>query len=92
VSDLIAEARGYNDQLRAVAVLNFADPQGGDNAAAAEALSGNEVIAYLDKPIGRRKAFPNAASEGRGVCELKRIDPKACAELNALAQAVFDGI
>jgi chromosome partitioning protein len=92
VSTLIAEARGYNDHLRALAVLNFADPQGGDNAAAAEALGGNEVIAYLDTPIGRRKAFPNAAAEGRGVCELKRLDPKANAEMDALVKAVFDGI
>ena len=57
--------------------LNFADPAGLDNAAAVEALSGNEVITYLDTPIGRRKAFANACSEGRGVSELKRQDPKA---------------
>jgi chromosome partitioning protein len=92
VSALISEARSYNQDLRAVAVLNFADPQGGDNAAAVEALSGNEVIAYLNTPIGRRKAFPNAAAEGRGVCELKRTDPKASAEMTALVKAVFDGI
>jgi chromosome partitioning protein len=93
VSALITEARQYRDALlRAVAILNFADPAGGDNAAAAEALTGNEVIAYLDAPIGRRKAFPNAASEGRGVCELNRQDPKASAEMAALVRAVFDRI
>ena len=92
VASLITEAGQYRDGLlRAVAVLNFADPAGGDNAAAAEALTGSEVIAYLDAPIGRRKAFPNAASEGRGVCELKRQDPKASAEMAALVRAVFDG-
>lgn len=54
VSALITEAREYRDaSLRAVAVLNFADPAGGDNAAAVEALSGNEVITYLDAPIQR---------------------------------------
>ena len=93
VASLITEAQQYRDAfLRAVAVLNFADPTGGDNAVAAETLTGNEVIAYLDAPIGRRKAFPNAASEGRGVCELKRQDPKASAEIATLVRAVFEGI
>jgi chromosome partitioning protein len=40
-------------------------------------------------PIGRRKAFPNAAAEGRVVTELKRPDPKASAELNSLIDAIF---
>jgi chromosome partitioning protein len=93
VSALITEARQYRDALlRAVAILNFADPVGGDNAEAAEVLTGNEVIAYLDAPIGRRKAFPNAVSEGRGVCELKRQDPKASAEMATLVHAVFNDI
>jgi chromosome partitioning protein len=93
VSTLITEARQYRDVLlRAFAILNFADPVGGDNAEAAEVLTGNEVIAYLDAPIGRRKAFPNAASEGRGVCELKRQDPKASAEIATLVHAVFNDI
>lgn len=93
VSALITEARQYRDTpLRAVAILNFADPAGGDNAEAAEVLAGNEVIAYLDTPIGRRKAFPNAASEGRGVCELKRQDPKASAEIATLVHAIFNDI
>jgi chromosome partitioning protein len=91
ISALITEARQYRDALlRAVAILNFAAPAGEDNAEAAEVLAGNEVIVYLDTPIGRRKAFPNAASEGRGVSELKRQDPKASAEMDALVHAIFD--
>jgi chromosome partitioning protein len=93
ISALITEAQQYRDTpLRAVAILNFADPAGADNAEAVEALTGNEVIAYLEAPIGRRKAFPNAASEGRGVCELKRQDPKATVEIATLARALFNGI
>ena len=57
-----------------------------------EALSGNEVLSYLDCPIGRRKAFSHAAAEGRGVRELKRPDPKASAEIAAMVAAVFDNI
>ena len=90
ITALIAEAQGYRDRpLKAVAILNFADPQGTDNAAAAEALSGNQALTYLDAPIGRRKAFPNAASLGRGVGELKPQDPKASAEIAALVRAAF---
>jgi chromosome partitioning protein len=89
VSDLIIEARSYNPNLRALAVLNFADAQGDDNEAAASALSNAGAIEFLDCPIGRRKAFPNAAAEGRGVVELKRADPKATAELSALTDALF---
>jgi chromosome partitioning protein len=93
VAALIAEAGEYRDTpLRAVAILNFADPAGGDNAAAAEALSGNPTLAYLDAPIGRRKAFPNAAAQGLAVCELKPQDPKASGEVAALVHAVFVGI
>jgi chromosome partitioning protein len=89
VAELIAEARSINPGLRAVAILNFADPQGADNDAAAEALNGTAAIRFLDAPVGRRKAFPNAAAEGLGVCELKRQDPKASAEMAALISALF---
>jgi chromosome partitioning protein len=93
IAKLIADAQEYRDTaLRAVAILNFADPSGGDNAEAAAALTGNEVVAYLDAPIGRRKAFANSATFGRGVCELKRQDLKASAEVTALVHAVFNSI
>jgi chromosome partitioning protein len=89
VAGLITEARSINPDLRAVAVLNFADAQGSDNEAAAAALKGADAIEFLDAPIGRRKAFPNAAAEGLGVSELKRPDPKANAELAVLLTALF---
>src|SRR5690349_3038947 len=93
VASLMTEAGEYRDSpLLTWAILNFADPQGGDNEAAAEALRGNDAIKYLDAPIGRRKAFPNAAAEGRGVSQLKRPDPKATAEIIALVRAVFTDI
>lgn len=90
VAELIEQAREANPRLRAVAILNFADPAGAgaDNEAAAEALRDAPGIDFLDCPIGRRKAFANASAEGRGVCELKRPDPKACAEMAALVAAI----
>lgn len=92
VSALIAEARLINPALRAYAVINCADPQGGDNAAAAEALADNGEIVYLDAPIGRRKAFPNAASGGLSVLEVQHPDHKASNELRFLADSLFKEI
>lgn len=87
---LLTEVQPYRETpLRAVAVLNFLDPTGRDNLVAAEVLTGNQMIGYLHTPIGRRKAFPNAAAEGRAVCELKPQDRKATAEIAALVRAVF---
>jgi chromosome partitioning protein len=88
--ELMTEAQEYRQTpLRASAILNFLDPTGRDNIVAAEVLTGNQMIGYLHTPIGRRKAFPNAAAEGRAVCELKPQDPKATAEIAALVHAVF---
>lgn len=89
IAALVKEAREINDRLRAVAVLNAADAQGSDNDAAAEQLSEASGIEYLPTPIGRRKAFPNAASSGRSVLEQTPRDPKAAQELAAIVSAVF---
>jgi chromosome partitioning protein len=89
MAELIEEARIYNDRLRAFAALNMCDPAGSDNVAAAEALRGNEQIAYLNAPVGRRKAFANAAALGRGVLEMERRDSQACGELSYLASKLF---
>src|SRR4051812_47799146 len=60
VANLITEARGYNPNLRAVAVLDFADAQGADNQAAAEALRNASAIEFLDTPLAgeRRSRMP----------------------------------
>lgn len=90
ILSLLTEAREYRERpLRALSLLNFADPQGADNAAAAETLKGNGGLTFLTAAIGRRKAFPNAAAAGLGVLELKPEDPKASAEIEALATTVF---
>jgi chromosome partitioning protein len=89
IGALVREAREINDQLRAFVVLNAADAQGSDNEAAAEHLGEAQGLEYLPIPIGRRKAFPNAAAAGRSVLELVPRDPKAAQELAALVAAVF---
>ena len=89
IASLVKEAREINECLRAVLVLNAADAQGSDNDAAAENLLEVEGLEYLPMPVGRRKAFPNAASVGRSVMEQTPRDQKAVQELAALVAAVF---
>jgi chromosome partitioning protein len=89
IAALVREAREINERLRAVLVLNSADAQGSDNDAAAETLGEADGLEYLPLPVGRRKAFPNAAAAGRSVMEQTPKDPKAVQELAALAAAVF---
>lgn len=84
VAALVREAREINEPLRAFAVLNGADPQGGDNEAAAQVMAEADGIEVLPVTIVRRKAFPNAAAEGRAVLEHTPRDPKAIEELTAL--------
>ena len=91
IAALIDEARSVRDGLRAVAILNCADPgeSSTDNSEAAAAVAEIPQFAYLDTPIRRRKAFANAAGQGLSVLELKPADRKAADELNALVSALF---
>jgi len=89
VVELVREAREVNDSLRAISVLNAADPSGRDNQAAAEVLAEAEGIEYLPSLVGRRKVFPNAASVGLSVLEYTPRDAKAIAEIQALERFLF---
>lgn len=89
ISALVKEAREINERLRVVAILNGADAQGSDNDAAAQQLSETDGIEYLPTSVGRRKAFPNAASAGRSVLEQASRDQKAVQELAAIISGVF---
>lgn len=88
---LVDEARSVRDGLRAYAVLNLADPgeHSADNADAAAAVADVPQFEYLPTPIRRRKAFSNAGGAGLGVAELAPRDPKAIAEIEALAGSLF---
>ena len=90
VANLVEEMRAANPRLKAYIFLNRADPQGRDNDEAAELLREAGELEYLDTPIGTRKAFGNAASQGLAVTELKQQDSKATQEINALFGYLFD--
>jgi chromosome partitioning protein len=87
VVELVKEAREVNEGLLAWSVLNAADPSGQDNRAAAERLRDLEGITYLDMPIIRRKAFPNAIVAGASV--LEGDDAKAAAEFKRVLAFVY---
>ncbi|MCG9027360.1 AAA family ATPase [Laribacter hongkongensis] len=94
IAALVDEARCVRDGLRAVVMLNCADPgeASTDNTEAVAAVADVPQFEYLPTPIRRRKAFANAAGAGLSVLELKPYDKKAIAELNALVSALFDKI
>ena len=91
IAVLVDEARSVRDGLRAVAILNCADPGelSSDNLEAAAAVGDVPQFEYLATPIRRRKAFANAAGAGLSVLEQKPMDKKAVEELNALVAALF---
>lgn len=91
IAALVDDVRSVRDGLRAVAILNCADPgeTSTDNAEAAAAVADVPQFEYLDTPIRRRKSFANAAGQGLSVLELKPTDKKAAEELNALVKALF---
>src|ERR1019366_2539809 len=89
ITALVSEAKIMNADLRALAVLNAADSQGQDNSEAQDALSEVEGIETLSDVIVRRKAFRNAAAQGRSVLDMSPKDPKAVEEVTALVQAIF---
>ncbi|SMF97861.1 chromosome partitioning protein [Methylomagnum ishizawai] len=92
VSSLVGEMRAANPNLKAYAFINRADPNGRDNAEAAEVIRETEVLAFIDTPLGTRKAFSNAAAQGLAVIELKPQDTKAAEEIWALFRYVFDTV
>jgi chromosome partitioning protein len=74
-----ARARG-NTTLRAIAAINEADHlQEADNAGAVSELREKEGLEVAPTRIVRRKAYPDAAAQGKSVLEYK--DPKAIQEL-----------
>lgn len=86
---LAREAKAINSGLRVLAVLNAADAQGSDNREARDMLRETDGVEALACQVGRRKAFRNAAAQGRSVLDMSPKDPKAIEELQALVAAIY---
>jgi chromosome partitioning protein len=90
VGALVAEMLPANPKLRAYTFLNRADARGQDNSEAVDVLKETDSLAFIDTPLGSRKAFSNAAAHGLAVTELKPPDPKAIEEMLMLYRYLFD--
>ncbi len=86
-AELVTEAREVNDQMRAIAVVNEADPLGKDNQKALDYIGELPALELAPVLIVRRKAFPNAAAAGLSVLEYG--DPKAAEELTQLMDFIL---
>lgn len=89
VSSIVQEIKQINPSLEAYAFLNRADSKGYDNEEAQEMIKENENLMTLPVMICNRKAFGNAASEGKSVNELKIADRKAILEIDNLYKCIF---
>lgn len=90
MAEIIDEAKCLNPNLKALAFINCAGSRGTDNSGAQNILSKIEGLDLLDVTVGLRKSFSNATSEGLGIVEVLRADPKAVGEIKKLYSQVFD--
>ena len=85
----LIDTKGVNPKLRAVAALDAADAQGHDNDEALSVLRDTEGVEAITSMLIRRKAYRNAAAQGRGVTDINPKDPKAVEEMQTLVRAIF---
>jgi chromosome partitioning protein len=96
VAVLIDMMKAIRPSLSAYACLNRADPpgQGSDNEDACRLISADPrgKIDLLGTPIGNRKAFAHAASQGLAVTELRgdQANERASQEIMTLYRRCFD--
>lgn len=92
VVQVIEEIRMLRPALQAVAVLNQIDSTGTEVEDTRKLFLEDEAISraltFLDTPIGSRKVFAHAASEGLAVIEYKNRDRKAIEEIQRFFDAV----
>jgi chromosome partitioning protein len=88
---LVEQARGFNPDLRALAVINRAptNARSSDVADMREALASLAQYTLLECVISDRKAFRLTARDGLAVTEYPQADAKAVAEIRALAEEVW---
>ena len=89
VKSMLAEIHAINPLLEVYTVLNQADSRGTDNYESFEMIREMSTFICIPTPIGNRRSFANAASDGKAVVELKRIDQKAVDEIKSLYRYVF---
>lgn len=89
INELVTLARGMNPVLEARVLISMAptNPAVKETADAQELLRELSALAPSAITISERKAYRDAMTEGRGVCELN--NDKASAEIVALAGEIY---
>lgn len=89
VKTIIRDMRIANQNLKAIAFVNRADPKGSDNEDAISILNECEEFECLKFTIGNRKSFRASSSDGLSVIELKNPDKKAVQEITDLYEYIY---
>ena len=91
MDELVEQAQGINAALEAAVVINRASPhpQVRESEQAREILEEHENLQFSGVVVHDRIAFRRAASEGMSVWEMETPDAKACAEIDALYNAIY---
>ncbi len=89
LDQLVALARGLNQDLQAFALVSMAptNPRVTEAADATEMMAEFNEFAMAASVIRDRKVYRDAMCEGRGVIEM--ADPKAVQEIEALAKEIY---
>jgi chromosome partitioning protein len=94
VASLVDEMRTANPDLKAYVFLNRTDPQGQgtENDEATELLKDITSLTFINAPLGSRKAYAHAASQGLAVTELTgtQRNAKAIDEIMTLFEHCFN--
>jgi chromosome partitioning protein len=91
MNELVTLARGMNPALDARLIISMAptNPAINETAQAQELLRELPVFGLSNTIIRERKIYRDAISDGRGVVEMD--NPKAIAEIEALAKEIYGG-
>ena len=91
MNEIVGHAQGINAALEASVVINRASPhpQVKESDEAQEILHEHENLSFSGVVVHDRIAFRRAASDGVSVWEMEPPDPKACAEIDSLYNAVY---
>lgn len=91
--ELIEAARGFNPNLRVIAVVTRAstNPAVQETAAAREFIAAIPAFAQSSSVIRDRAVWRRSFASGLSISENRPVDARANAEFDELAQEVFDG-
>lgn len=93
MTDLVEASHTANPELRCLAVINLASPHPGvsESEEAQAFLADNRRMVLARTIVKDRIAFRRATRDGLAVVEMKSVDRKAAAEMQALYAEVFNG-